>query len=106
MTLTAVQTINSRNLPLEMLFFAEGAPSITTGMAIILGRETRPVVKEVFEFAMTTLVREDKELYCPEPIFKDQENTIPNYPREIPYADMTGVYDQDRKAKLLERWRY
>ncbi|MDR2210832.1 MAG: extracellular solute-binding protein [Spirochaetaceae bacterium] len=106
MTLTATQAINSRNVPLEMLFFQEGAPSITTGMAIIKGREERPIIREVFEFAMTTLVREDKELYCPEPIFKDQPNTIANYPRDIPYADMTGVYDQDRKALLLERWKY
>jgi iron(III) transport system substrate-binding protein len=106
MTLTATQAINSRGVPLEMTFFQEGAPSITTGMAIIKGKETKPGVKEVFEFSMTALVREDKELYCPEPIFKDQTNTIPNYPRGIPYADMTGVYDQDRKAKLLERWKY
>jgi ABC-type Fe3+/spermidine/putrescine transport system ATPase subunit len=26
--------------------------------------------------------------------------------RDIPYADMTGVYDQERKEKLLERWKY
>ena len=106
MTLTATQAINARSVPFEMFYFKEGAPSITTGMAIIKGREDRPIVREVFEFAMTTLNREDKELFCPEPIFSDQPNTIPNYPRSIPYADMTGVYDQDRKAKLLERWKY
>jgi iron(III) transport system substrate-binding protein len=106
MTLTAVQAINTRNAPLEMTFFQEGAPSITTGMAIIKGKEDRAIVKEVFQFAMTTLVREDKELYCPEPIFRDQPNNIANYPRVIPYADMTGVYDLARKDKLLERWKY
>ena len=106
MTLTATQAINSRDVPLEMMFFKEGAPSITTGMAIIQGKETRAAVREVFEFAMTTLVREDKERFCPEPIFRDQPNNIPNYPRDISYADMTGVYDQERKARLLERWKY
>ncbi|MDR0473947.1 MAG: extracellular solute-binding protein [Treponema sp.] len=106
MTLTATQAINSRGVPLEMFFFGEGAPSITTGMAIIKGREEKPIVREVFEFAMTTLNREDKELFCPEPVFKDQPNNIPNYPRNIPYADMAGVYDQERKTKLLERWQY
>ena len=106
MTLTATQAINSRGIPLEMMFFKEGAPSITTGMAVIKDREKRPIVKEVFEFAITTLNREDKELFCPEPVFKDQPNNIPNYPKNIPYADMTGVYDQDRKVKLLERWQY
>ncbi|MDR3139858.1 MAG: extracellular solute-binding protein [Treponema sp.] len=106
MTLTATQAVNSRGIPLEMLFFSEGAPSITTGMAIIKGKESRPAVKEVFDFAITTLVREDKELYCPEAIFKDQVNTIPNYPKNIPYADMAGVTDLARKEQLLEKWKY
>jgi iron(III) transport system substrate-binding protein len=106
MTLTATQAINSRGIPLEMLFFSEGAPSITTGMAIIKGKESRPAVKEVFDFTITTLVREDKELYCPEAIFKNQVNTIPNYPKNIPYADMTGVTDLVKKEQLLEKWKY
>ncbi|MDR1058930.1 MAG: extracellular solute-binding protein [Treponema sp.] len=106
MTLTTVQAINSRGIPLEMFFFKEGAPSITTGMAIIKGRETRPAVKEVFEFTLAKLVKDDKELYCPEPIFKNQSNNIANYPRTIPYADMEGVYDIALKEKLLSRWKY
>ncbi|MDR0376954.1 MAG: extracellular solute-binding protein [Spirochaetaceae bacterium] len=106
MTLTATQAINSRNVPLEMLFFTEGAPSITTGMGIIKGKESRPAVKEVFQFAMTKLVKDDKELYCPEPIFKNQPNNIPNYPKVIPYADMTGVYDIVLKERLLAKWKY
>lgn len=106
MTLTATQAINSRGVPFEMLFFSEGAPSITTGMGIVKGKEGRPAVREVFAFAMDKLVKDDKELYCPEPIFKNQRNNIPNYPRDIPYADMTGVYDTDRKERLLARWKY
>lgn len=106
MTLTTVQAINSRGVPLEMFFFKEGAPSITTGMAIIKGKETRPAVKEVFEFTLAKLVKDDKELYCPEPIFKNQPNNIANYPRTIPYADMKGVYDIALKEKLLSRWKY
>jgi iron(III) transport system substrate-binding protein len=106
MTLTAVQAINSRGAPLEILFFEEGAPSITTGMGIIKGRETRPAVREVFEFTLSKLVKDDKELYCPEPIFKNQSNNIANYPRQIPYADMKGVYDISLKEKLLARWQY
>jgi len=106
MTLTAVNAINNRGVPLELLFFAEGAPSITTGFGIIKGKEARPVVKEVFEFAMTKLVRDDKELYCPEPIFKNQPNNIANYPRSIPYANMDGVYDLSLKERLLEKWKY
>jgi iron(III) transport system substrate-binding protein len=106
MTLTAVNAINGRGVPLELIFFDEGAPSITTGFGIIKGKETRPVVKEVFEFAMTKLIKDDKELYCPEPVFKNQPNNISNYPRNIPYADMDGVYDLSLKERLLEKWKY
>jgi iron(III) transport system substrate-binding protein len=106
MTLTAVQAINSRGAPFDLLFFQEGAPSITTGMGIVKGKETRPVVKEVFQFTLDKLVKDDKELYCPEPIFKDQPNNIANYPRQIPYADMKGVYDLSLKERLLAKWKY
>ena len=106
MTLTAVNAINTRGVPFELLFFAEGAPNITTGFGIIKGKEKRPIVKEVFEFAMTKLNMDDKLLYCPEPIFKDQPNNIDNYPRVIPYAKMDGVYDLTLKERLLQKWKY
>ncbi|MCL1928176.1 MAG: extracellular solute-binding protein [Treponema sp.] len=106
MTLTAINAINTRGVSLELLFFAEGAPSITTGFGIIKGKDARPVVREVFEFAMTKLVKDDKELYCPEPIMVNQSNNIANYPRNIPYAEMAGVYDLALKERLLERWNY
>ena len=106
MTLTAVNAINTRNAPLELFFFAEGAPNITTSFGIIKGKETRPMVKEVFEFAMTKLVKDDKELYCPEQIFRNQPNNIPNYPKTIKYANMDGVYDLTLKERLLEKWKY
>jgi iron(III) transport system substrate-binding protein len=38
MTLTAVNAINTRVLPLELFFFAEGAPTITTSFGIIKGK--------------------------------------------------------------------
>jgi iron(III) transport system substrate-binding protein len=106
MTLTAVNAINTRNIPLDLYYFSEGAPSITTSYGIIKGKETRPVVKEVFEFIMSTVVKDDKELYCPEPIFKNQPNNIANYPKSIPYANMDGVYDLALKERLLAKWKY
>jgi iron(III) transport system substrate-binding protein len=106
MTITATEAVNNRGADFEMLFFTEGAPSVTTGMGIVRGKETRPVVREVFQFAMTTLVREDKDLYCPEPIFKNQANTIPNYPKNIPYMDMRGINDLAEKERLLAKWKY
>jgi iron(III) transport system substrate-binding protein len=106
MTLTAVNAINSRGVPLELLYFDEGAPNITTGFGIIRGKETRPVVNEVFEFVMTRLVKDDKELFCPEPVMRNQVNNIANYPRSITYASMDGVYDLVLKERLLEKWKH
>jgi len=106
MTLTAVNAINNRGVPLELFFFAEGAPNITTGFGIIKGKETRPIVQEVFEFAMTKLVKDDKELFCPEPVMVNQPNNVANYPRSIPYARMDGVYDLELKEQILAKWKY
>jgi iron(III) transport system substrate-binding protein len=106
MTLTAVNAINNRGVPLELFYFSEGAPSITTGFGIVKGKESRSIVREVFKFAMTTLVKDDKELYCPEPVMVNQENNIANYPRDISYANMNGVYDLSWKEQLLAKWKY
>ena len=106
MTLTAVNAINTRGVPLELFFFSEGAPNITTSFGIISGKEKRPIVREVFEFAMTKLVTDDKELFCPEPVMVNQTNNIANYPASIPYANMDGVYDLVWKEKLLDRWNH
>jgi iron(III) transport system substrate-binding protein len=106
MTLTAVNAINTRGVPLELFFFAEGAPNITTSFGIIKGKETRPVVKEVFAFVMTKLLKDDKELYCPEAIFINQQVNIPNYPKNIQYSKMDGVYDLSLKERLMGKWKY
>ena len=106
MTLTAVNAINTRGVSFELIFFEEGAPNITTGFGIIKGKENRPIVKEVFEFVITKLVRDDKELFCPEPVMINQINNIANYPRNIPYSNMDGVYDLVWKEKLLEKWNH
>ena len=106
MTITAVQAINTRNIPLELFYFSEGAPNITTSFGIIKGKDSRPVVKEVFEFVIARLVKDDNDLYCPEPIMKNRVNNIPNYPRNIPYAKMDGVYDLALKERLLAKWNY
>ena len=106
MTLTAVNAINTRGVSFELLFFTEGAPSITTSFGIIKGRDSRPIVKDVFQFVMTRLVKDDKALYCPEPIMVNQENNIANYPKNIPYANMDGVYNLMLKERLLTKWKY
>lgn len=105
MIFQAVQEIN-KGAKLEILFFEEGAPYSMGGMAMIDGKQTKKAVKEVFDYIADTLVYEDKENFTPEQIFKDQINTIQNYPQNIPYANMTGLDDMDAKMALLEKWKY
>ena len=106
MTITATAAINNRKANLDLLFFKEGAPYNTSGMGIIKGKENRPVVREVFEFIIDKVVRDDNTLFCPEAIFRDTTITVPNYPKNIPYADMKGMTDLATKERVLAKWKY
>ena len=106
MTYQLVTVINSRNAPLSIYFFEEGSPYSLYGTAMIKGKETRKSVREVFEFYAYTLNNEDKELFAPEQIFKDQINNIPNYPKNVLEADMRGIESLSEKERLLEKWKY
>jgi iron(III) transport system substrate-binding protein len=105
MTFQAVGTIN-KGIPLKIVFFEEGSPYTVYGMSIIKGRETRKAVRDVFEFYVNTLTREDKELFSPEQIFKVQINTMPNYPQNVKTADMRGIESFPEKERLLAKWKY
>lgn len=105
MTYQAVQEIN-KGVNLEILYFEEGAPYTTYGIGVVEGRLEDPAVKEVFEFIINDLISEDKEKFNPEKIYKDQNTVIENFPQDIPYADMTGIEDQQKKEELLSLWQY
>jgi iron(III) transport system substrate-binding protein len=105
MTMQVVTTIN-KGIPLKIIYFEEGSPYAVYGLGIIKGKETRKAVRDVFEFYLTSLNREDKELFSPEQIFKEQTSTIPNYPQNVRVADMTGIEDLAEKQRLLEKWQY
>ncbi len=104
MTGQAVKAIND-GAPLKVLFFEEGSPYTGYGYSMIEGKQDRQCVKEVFDFFYTTLVDEDKELYFPEPIYKDKTFEIENFPEDIPYADMSGN-TSEAKTDLLDKWAY
>ena len=106
MTITAVAAINNRKAEFDLLYFKEGAPYNTSGMGIIKGKETKPVVREVFEFIISKVVRDDNTLYCPEAIFKNSSINIPNYPKNLSYANMSGGTDLVLKDRLLSKWKY
>lgn len=101
------QAITERNkgAQFDIVFFEEGAPYGTAGTAMVVGKDKDPAVKAVYDFLMTTLVKEDKEKFSPELIFKDQVITVQDYP-DVPYADMTGYFNEAEKTRLLEKWKY
>ena len=72
---------------------------------MIEGKQHRACVREVFDFFYTTLVDEDKQLFYPEQIYVDKQFTIPGYPTDIPYADMSGDTTEE-KLRLLNDWEY
>lgn len=104
MTGQAVMAINN-GADLQVAFFEEGAPFNVYGFGIIEGKQNRKEVEEVFRFLNEVLVREDKELFFPEPIYKDMIFEVPNYPEKIPYADM-GNDNIVEKERLLSKWTY
>jgi len=106
MTMQVVTAINSRNVPLKIIYFEEGSPYTVYGMGMIKGKDSREAVKEVFAFYINVLTREDKELFAPEQIFKSQVNNIPNYPQNIKVADMRGIESLPEKERLLAKWKY
>jgi iron(III) transport system substrate-binding protein len=105
MTFQVVTAIN-QGVPLTITFFEEGSPYSAYGTAIIKGKETKKAVRDVFEFFLTTLIYEDKELFMPEQIFKVQPKNIPNYPQNVPAADMTGIENLAEKQRVLEKWEH
>lgn len=101
---TAVRAIND-GAPLEILMFEEGSPYTLYGQAIIAGKETRPAVREVFEFLYGTYGLENCEKFFPEPIYREKTFVIENYPDNIRYCDMSGNTAL-RKQALLSLWKY
>lgn len=100
----AVTQINE-GAPLKVLFFEEGAPFSLYGQSIIKGKETRPAVKEVFDYLINEYLYRGNEKFFPEQIFKDKTYEIENYPTDIKYSDMSNDSIQE-KERLLEKWVY
>jgi len=105
MTFHGAQMINEGN-NFEILFFKEGAPYTSYSSAVIEGRQQDKDVMKVFDYICREISPKDKELYVPEPIFKDQEIKMDNFPENVPYGNMAGIDDIALKEKLLDKWNY
>ena len=101
---TAVKAIND-GTELEILFFEEGAPYALYGQSIIKGKETRPAVKEVFDYLYNTYGYLNCELFYPEAIYEGKSFTVANYPENMSYCDMSGD-TAATKERLLAKWTH
>ena len=105
LTFQAVNHIN-KGLPFEIIFPEEGSPFSLTGTGLVKGRENDPDIVEVFKFLANEFIVYDKTYFTPEQIFIEQDNNIENYPKNINYADMTGIDSIEEKERLLAIWKY
>ncbi|MEG1517383.1 MAG: extracellular solute-binding protein [Raoultibacter sp.] len=105
LTYQAVSEIN-QGVPIETLFFEEGSPWTMNGVGIISGKQDKPAVRAVMDWMYEKGIVLDKEQFVPDQVFVDQYTPIPNYPQNVKYADMTGIFDIDEKKRLLKEWKY
>ena len=101
----AVNKINEGNSELEILFFEEGAPCNLYGNAIVKGKKAKTAVKEVMDYLDSFYTNESNRLYYPEPVLKNTNYNVANFPENIQYADMTGN-NLTAKEALLAKWTH
>ena len=107
MTAQAVTMINE-GAPLKIVFFEEGVPFSQYGHAMTKKAETKDnyaKIQEVFDYLVKVVTPACDALYFPEQVFKDKVFTLPNYPTNIPYGNMSNNTTEE-KTRLLEKWMY
>lgn len=105
MTFQAVTEANNGQ-PFEVIFPESGSPYSLTGTTIIEGHQNKKGVEEVYDYIIHDFMVYDKENYSPDQLYEGQVNLIPNYPEDVPLADMTGIQDDKVKERLLALWKY
>ena len=101
----AVNKINDGNNELKILFFEEGAPCNLYGNAIVKGKKANKAVKDVMDYLDSFYTNESCRLYYPEPVLKNTNYNVPNFPTDIQYANMDGN-DLASKEALLAKWSH
>ena len=105
LTFQAVNQINDGS-PFEIIYPPQGSPYSLTATALMKHSEDDEDVNQVFDFIINEFLLYDKEHFSPEIILENQSIQIPNYPENIPYADMKGIEDIHEKERLLAEWKY
>lgn len=99
-------TMTNEGAPLKIVYFEEGVPFSQYGHAMTKKAEIRKdfdKVKEIFDYLVNVITPACDALYFPEQVFKDKVFTLPNYPTDIPYGDMSNNTTEE-KTRLLEKW--
>lgn len=105
MTYQAITEANDGQ-PFEAIFPESGSPYSLAGTTIIDEHQDKKGVSEVYDYIIHDFMIYDKENYSPEQVYEGQKNMVPNYPDEVPLADMTGIQDDKEKERLLSLWKY
>ena len=101
----AVTKINEGNNELKVVFFEEGAPCNLYGASIVKGKKEKKAVKDVMDYLDSFYVNSSCEKYYPEPVFKNTNYKIENFPESIAYANMDGNNLATKEA-LLAKWTH
>lgn len=89
----------------KIMSFDEGSPYTAYAMSVIKGRFKNKAVKDVYEYIETYLNAKVNKACFIESSYKDIDYKIPNYPKEVPFADMSN-YTFKEKEYLLSKWKY
>jgi iron(III) transport system substrate-binding protein len=98
-----------KNANLKITYFEEGSPYSLYTMGLINGKEKKSGVKDVYDYLFNTFTPEDKAKFCPEVIYKDSYQPaceIKNYPTNIKYMSMKGLFNAEYKSALLDKWSH
>lgn len=104
LTYQAVQEKNA-GANIEIIELDTGAMYNSCGASIIKGKAT-DTVKEVFQYYVDELIRNNAEKFVPSEIVKDVNVELENYPMPKKMADMNGIYDSSIKEKYMKLWKY
>lgn len=106
MTFQAAKEID-KGSDFTITFFKEGAPYTTYSSAVIAGKEKDEDIMKVFKYIVSDVIPEDKKLYMPEKIFKNQAACeLKSFPKDVPYGNMDGITDMSKKEALLDKWNH
>ncbi len=99
------EKITGGNDELEILFFDEGAPYNLYGNSIVKGKDKRESVKKVMDYIYSEFTDANCKKYYPEPVLKNKNYIVANFPANIAYSDMSGN-TLAKKEELLAKWTH